>query len=81
MAAVFFKNAEIVEFLFKQHSMEAVREMKDCDQRNILHVGILSRSKLMLHKILRLLNKSAVSKLIKSPDIKGIDRNNITLAG
>ena len=71
LAAVFFKNADIVEFLFNEQSMEAVREIKDCDQRNILHVGVLSRSKVMLNKVLRLLDKSAVSKLIKSPDIKG----------
>ena len=68
MAAVFFKNADIVEFLFKEHSMEAVREMKDGDQRNILHVGVLSRSKGILSK---LLDKSVISNLIKSPDIKG----------
>ena len=72
MAAVFFKNADIVEFLFNEQSIEAVREMKDCDQRNILHVGVLSRSKVMLNNVLlRLLNKSAVSELIQRPDIKG----------
>ena len=81
MAAVFFKNADIVEFLFKEQSIEAVKKMVDCDQRNILHVGVLSRSKAMLLKILRLLNKSVISKLIKSPDIKGRSKQyNITLA-
>ena len=68
MAAVFFKNAEIVEFLFKEQSMEAVKKMVDGDQRNILHVGVLSRSKGILSK---LLDKSVISNLIKSPDIKG----------
>ena len=82
MAAVFFKNADIVEFLFKEQSMEVVREMKDCDQRNILHVCVLSRSKVMLNKVcFKLLSKSAVSKLIKSPDIKGRSKQyNLTLA-
>ena len=68
MAAVFFKNAEIVEFLFKEQSMESVKKMVDCDQRNILHVGVVSRSKGMLSK---LLDKSFISNLIRSPDIKG----------
>ena len=71
LAAVFYKNAEIVEFLFKEQNMEAVRKMVDCDQRNILHVGVLSRSKVMLNKVLRLLDKSVISSLIKSCDIKG----------
>ena len=71
MAAVFYKNAEIVDFLFKEQSMDAIKKMVDTDQRNILHVAVLSRNKILLNKVLRLLDKSVVSTLIKSHDIKG----------
>ena len=71
MAAVFYKNAEIVDFLFKEQSMEAIKKMVDTDQRNILHVAVLSRNKILLRKVLKLLDKSVVSTLIKSRDIKG----------
>ena len=71
MAAVFHKNAEIVDFLFKEQSMDAIKKMVDTDQRNILHVAVLSRNKILLNKVLRLLDKSVVATLIKSHDIKG----------
>ena len=71
MAAVFYKNVEIVDFLFKEQSMEAIKKMVDTDQRNILHVAVLSRNKILLNKVLRLLDKAVVSTLIKSRDIKG----------
>ena len=71
MAAVFYKNAEIMDFLFKEQSMDAIKKMVDTDQRNILHVAVLSRNKILLNKVLRLLDKSVVSTLIKSHDIKG----------
>ena len=71
MAAVFYKNVEIVDFLFKEQSMEAIKKMVDTDQRNILHVAVLSRNKILLRKVLKLLDKSVVSTLIKSRDIKG----------
>ena len=71
MAAVFYKNVEIVDFLFKEQSMEAIKKMVDTDQRNILHVAVLSRNKILLNKVLRLLDQSVVSTLIKSRDIKG----------
>ena len=71
MAAVFYKNVEIVDFLFKEQSMEAIKKMVDTDQRNILHVAVLSRNKILLNRVLRLLDKAVVSTLIKSRDIKG----------
>ena len=51
--------------------MDAVKNMVDCDQRNILHIGVLSRNKTILEKVLRLLDESVISELIKSCDIKG----------
>ena len=68
---MFYKNIEIVDFLFKEQSMEAIKKMVDTDQRNILHVAVLSRNKILLNKVLRLLDQSVVSTLIKSRDIKG----------
>ena len=68
---MFYKNVEIVDFLFKEQSMEAIKKMVDTDQRNILHVAVLSRNKILLNKVLRLLDQSVVSTLIKSRDIKG----------
>ena len=75
LAAVFYQNTDIVEFLFKEYVKEqgmiAVGNMLDCEKRNIIHVGVLSKNKSLLKKVVKLLDKSIVSDLIKSGDIKG----------
>ena len=74
MAAVFYKNVKIVEYLFKVHynsHMEEIKEMTDVEQRNILHLAILSRDNAIISCLLRLVEDSVLSVLRRGADSKG----------
>lgn len=74
MAAVFYKNVKIVEYLFKVHynsHMEEIMKMTDVEQRNILHLAILSRDNAIISCLLRLVEDSVLSVLRRGADSKG----------
>ena len=74
MAAVFYKNVKIVEYLFKVHynsHMEEIKKMTDVEQRNILHLAILSRDNAIISCLLRLVEDSVLSVLRRGADSKG----------
>ena len=74
MAAVFYKNVKIVEYLFKVHynsHMEEIQKMTDVEQRNILHLAILSRDNAIISCLLRLVEDSVLSVLRRGADSKG----------
>ena len=75
MAAIYYKNKEVLEYLFDvyySNHIFKVRDMLDRDQRNILHLAVLSNDHSVLDTLLNYLKqeKSVLAELLKGQDVK-----------
>ena len=74
MAAILYNNLQVLKFLLEEcykDNMDDIANMVDVDNRNILHLALLSKDNSIIEEVVHSLGKSILDQLLSSQDSRG----------